>query len=97
MIESSKDILNLVLAFSVLWVAIFLSWFLFYLGETTKNINKIIVETEEKIHSLFSAIDFIRDKMGLLSSAVSYLVQGFVGRDGEKQEKKYEKTNKKKK
>lgn len=94
MIEDTRDILNIVLAFSVIWVAIFLSWFLYYLGKTMKNVNQIIEETQDKFRSVFSAIDFIRDKIGILASAAAYLVQSFIGRDREDTGKKNKKAKK---
>lgn len=97
MIETSRDILNIVLAFSVIWVAIFLSWFLYYLGKTMKNINEIIEDAGHKVKSLFSAIDYIREKIGIISGAAGYLIQSFLGREKEENENENNKFGKKRK
>ena len=96
MIEDSKDILYIISAFAVLWVAIFLSWFLYYLGQTMRHINKIVEEAEEKTKAVFSAIDFIRDKIGLLASVAGVVVQSLFKNSDEKDVKKQSFKSKKK-
>ncbi len=73
MIETSKDILYLVIAFCVLWVTVFLCWMLYYLTRILKNANQIVEEFRSRLQMLTEAINYLRDKVenihGLLSMA----------------------------
>ena len=42
MFETSKDVLNLLLGFSILWVALWFSWILYQIGRTLKGVNDTI-------------------------------------------------------
>ncbi len=73
MIESSKDILYLVIAFCVLWVTVFLCWMFYYVTRILKNANQIAEEFRSRLQMLTEAINYLRDKVenihGLLSMA----------------------------
>ena len=75
-IQDSKDILNLVIAFSVLWVAIFLSWLLYYAAQILKHANQIIEEVQHRIHELTESVGHIRDKLELVGAGVGYVMDG---------------------
>lgn len=73
MLESSKDILYIVIAFSVLWLTIFLCWMIYYLAMMFKNANEIIQEIRDKIHGIAQALDFIRDKIEFVSGGMNFI------------------------
>lgn len=78
MIESSKDILYVVLAFAALWVAIFLCWALFYVGKILKNANEVIEEVREFGNRADEAIRAIRDRMDGLAGTMGVVASGIT-------------------
>lgn len=78
MIESSKDILYVVLAFAALWVAIFLCWALYYVGKILKNANEAIEEVREYGNRLDEAVRSIRDRMEGLAGTMAVVASGIT-------------------
>jgi len=54
LIESSKDLLYVVLAFSVLWLTVFLSWLLYY-------VIAIVRDTESLVRQVRGAVEKVED------------------------------------
>lgn len=73
MFETSKDILYIVLAFSVLWLTIFLSWLLFYTISILRNLRWFIKGAKDNAAGVFKNIDAIKEK---IERSVSHL--GFI-------------------
>ena len=71
MIQSSKDILFLVIAFCILWLTIFTAWIFYYAAMILKQIFHIIKEAENKIEIIDELINMMREK---IEHSVSYLV-----------------------
>ncbi len=63
MLETSNDVLNIVLAFSVLLVALFLSYFLFGLIRIIQDIRNISKLTKEKLELLDRLLNTIKEKL----------------------------------
>lgn len=73
MLESSKDILNLTIAFCVVWFTVFLIWMMYYIISMLKkandsmklvnviinSINVIIEHTKGKIKNSVASFEFI--------------------------------------
>jgi len=85
MIETSKDLLYVVLAFSVLWLTIFLSWMLYYVVMMLRQVNQVITGFKAKMEKLSQAVEKIKEKfentsayLGLIGKAVEKMVE-FVG------------------
>jgi hypothetical protein len=85
MIETSKDLLYVVLAFSVLWLTIFISWMLYYVIMMLRQANQLVASFKEKVEKVSQAIEKIREKfdhssayLGVIGKAVEKLVD-FVG------------------
>lgn len=89
MIESSKDILYVVLAFAALWVAIFLCWALFYVGKILKNANEAIEEVREYGNRLDEAVRVIRDRMDGLAGTMGVVASGITKVVGKAIEKRF--------
>ncbi len=70
MLETSRDILNWVLAISSLAVAFFLCWGLYYLISTFRRGFKLIRRVETIVFKTEGLIDLIKTK---ISSSASYL------------------------
>lgn len=80
-IESSKDLLFVVLAFSVLWLTIFLSWLLYYamaIVRDTEHLVKQIRDAVEKVdelaHSAHEKMERSAASFTLVSQAIKELV-----------------------
>lgn len=85
MIETSKDLLYVVLAFSVLWLTIFLSWMLYYVIMMLRQVNKVVTGFREKMEKISQTVDKIKEKfentsayLGLIGKAVEKMVE-FIG------------------
>lgn len=79
MIESSKDILYLVIAFCVLWVTVFLCWMFYYVMRILKNANHIVEEFRTRLQILTEAIDYLRDKVENIHGLLSLASGGMAG------------------
>lgn len=61
-LESSKDILNLVLAFCALWFTAFVCWLLWYVISLLRDVTKVVDEIHEKIGAIDRAVHAAKDK-----------------------------------
>lgn len=75
-IQDSRDILNIVIAFSVLWVALFLSWLLFYAAQILRHANHIMGEIQDRVHEMSESVGYIRDKLELIGAGVGFVMDG---------------------
>ncbi len=66
-LASSKDILFIVLAFSVLWLTIFISWTLYYL-------IGILRDARQTVHGIKKAADAVENAMGHLKGKFEALL-----------------------
>jgi hypothetical protein len=87
MIETSKDLLYVVLAFSVLWLTIFISWTLYYVIMMLRQANQLVGSFKEKVEKISQTVEKIRDKfdhtsayIGLVGKAVEKLIDFIGGR-----------------
>lgn len=78
-IESSSDILNLVISFCVLWVTVFLCWLLYYAMRLLRNANRIVEEFRMRLQALTEAINYIRGKVEHISSFMTVAGEGVTG------------------
>ncbi len=76
MIETSKDVLYIVLSFCLLWLTAFLCWALFYLTKLLKQSNEVVTEFREKMEELFDAFDRLREKVESGIKAVGLVSDG---------------------
>ncbi|MDO8499197.1 MAG: hypothetical protein Q7S66_00880 [bacterium] len=87
MLETSKDVLYLVISFCIIWVTVFLCWTFYYLVRLLKNANEIVEEFRVRIQSLAESVDYVRHKVESISdlltlagSGVGSFVQKVAGR-----------------
>ena len=103
MIETSKDLLFVVLALCVLWLTIFLTWFLYYviaIVRDTKKIVTFIKEAASKIdklaHSLHDKLDRSATTFTLAAKAMKEIIGWAIEQKmAEKPPKKRKATKKK--
>lgn len=71
MFETSRDILNWVLAVSIGVLAFFLCWSLYYFIASAQRIFKLVKQIERGVTKAEHLIDFIQQK---ISGSASYMV-----------------------
>lgn len=97
MLETSKDLLNMTIGFSVLLVSVLFSWILFEIARTIKNVNKTVGGVQKIVDTIDKAVDKISDKMGNAVSLLAVLAKGgqqvidIMHNKKEKEEKKKKK------
>ena len=75
MLETSKDVLFIILAFSILWLTVFISFILFYIVRIFRTAGKIISRTEETISKVDDLVDFLKEKIGKSTSHLILLAE----------------------
>jgi len=76
-LATSKDILFIVLAFVALWLAIFLSWTLYYLVCILRDARDTVHGVKKAADAIESAAGHVKDKMGAFMNIASVGVEGF--------------------
>lgn len=71
MIETSKDILYLVIAFCVLWLTVFLCWVFYYIVKILKNTNRVVEEFRSRLQLLTETINYVRGKVESIHTLIS--------------------------
>ena len=79
MFETSKDILYLVISFSILWLTVFLCWALYHLGKVLKNAHEIIEEFRVRLQTLMEAVDYVKSKVEQISHLMTLATSGLGG------------------
>lgn len=80
MLDTSKDVLFIVLAFCVLWLTVFISWLLFYLIKVFRSASKTIDKTQETIKMIDSFVNSLKDKINKSTSHL--LLLGELAKQG---------------
>lgn len=75
MLESSKDVLFIVLAFSVFWITVFLCWMMYHLAMILKNANEVMHEMRERLRGMSESVDFLHDRVETMGQAIGYLTE----------------------
>jgi hypothetical protein len=78
MIESSKDLLYLVLGFSILWFTIFVCWALYYVIVMLRNVSQVTTSVKEKLELVDSILRLVKEKMERGSSHMATMSETFV-------------------
>lgn len=79
LVESSKDILYLVIALCILWVTVFLCWVFYYVMRLLRNVSEIVEEFRLRLQALTDAINYIRDRVEHISDFVTVASSGVGG------------------
>lgn len=79
MLDTSKDILFLVIAFCILWVTVFLCWMFYYVTRILKNANAIAEEFRSRLQILTEAINYVRGKVENIHSLLGMAGGGVAG------------------
>lgn len=71
LIQDSKDLLYVVIAFCVLLFTVFSVWLIYYMAMIMRQAYKVVKETREKINKVDEILKSLKDK---IEHGVSYLV-----------------------
>ena len=81
MLETSKDLLFIVLAFCVLWLTIFLSWLLYYIIAIMRDaehlmraVKSAVLKVDELAHTVREKFDHSAASLTLMAQAVKELI-----------------------
>src|SRR3990167_3452099 len=97
MLETSKDILWLALAGSVVLFTIFVCWALFYLIMMLKNMNKITASVREKLELVDKILKLVKDKLEKGSNHVALISDSVIKLVGFLMDKQAKSSGRKKK
>jgi Sec-independent protein translocase protein TatA len=78
MIESSKDILLIVLAFCVLWFTIFLCWAIYYVAMILREVKKMMTDVRNKFELVDKILMTLKEKLEHTSSYMKLFVDTAV-------------------
>jgi hypothetical protein len=76
MFSSSQDILNITKAVSILALAGFTCWFIYYLARIMQQIFNIIKEMRDRINKVDELMKAIKDKIDHSTSYLLLIVEG---------------------
>jgi hypothetical protein len=101
MIETSRDILNIVIASAVGLLTLFFCWMLWYVISTMRNINRMTLSARKKLETIDKILELVKEKlekgsnhMAILSDSAIKLVGYFLEKQGNKSGSKKSKKKK---
>jgi hypothetical protein len=74
-IESSKDLLFVVLAFSVLWVTVFISWLLYYVIAIVRDTEALIRQVRSAAEKIDQLANAAHEKMERSAASFTLIAQ----------------------
>lgn len=78
MLENSKDLLYIVLSFSILWLTVFLCWLIYYMVSILRGASNMIEEMRERFRGIEEAIRTMRDKMEHATTSFAFVSEGII-------------------
>ena len=99
MIETSKDLLNIVLSISIVWITVFLCWALYYIIRTLHDLRSVSKNLRHTSTIFIDFLDELKDKLIIaatstkaISTAVEQLVCHVTQVFGTKKTQRRQKT-----
>ena len=77
-IETSKDLLFVVIAFCILWVTIFFCWLLYYFITTAKRMHDVIKSGKDKLDKVGEILDLAKQKITDGASYFGAVIEGVI-------------------
>jgi predicted PurR-regulated permease PerM len=75
MIETSKDLLYIVLSFCILWLTILISWFIYYLVVILRQVNDLLRNFRGQVEKITQAVENIKEKFEHMSCYFNLIVK----------------------
>ncbi|MBT4516352.1 MAG: hypothetical protein HOC78_00450 [Candidatus Komeilibacteria bacterium] len=76
MLETSKDLLNIMLGSSALIVALLFSWLLYQTARTIKGVNDIIKVVQNIVSNIDEGVNTFKDKAGNAAAFLTVFIKG---------------------
>ncbi|MFH0840732.1 MAG: hypothetical protein V1865_01980 [bacterium] len=76
LLTHSREILYIVLAFSVLWISVFLIWFVYYLIATIRDFRKAAQGAKNIVKKIDAIVDLIKKKVETHANYLSMIIEG---------------------
>jgi len=84
MVNTSQDILFLVLAFCILWVTVFFCWLLYHLVVILRTVEAFMMDIQKKVERIDEGIRGVKDRiehsvahLGTIGDAAKHIVKYF--------------------
>jgi hypothetical protein len=84
MLETSKDLLFVILAFCFLWLTVFMCWALYYIVVMLKNFSRMTISVREKLESGSNHVAVIAESV---IKMVGFLMDKQESKSGKKKKK----------
>lgn len=75
MLYSSQDLLNIVFAFCVLWLTIFLSWTLYYVALILRDAYRMTEELRQRLQTVDQFVKLVSEKLEHTTSYLGLMVE----------------------
>ena len=75
LIETSKDLLYVVLAFCVLWLTVFLSWLLYYVIAIVRDAEALVRQVRGAVEKVDQLAHALHDKMERSAASLTLIAQ----------------------
>ncbi len=82
MIQTSKDLLNIVLSISIVWITVFLCWALYYIIRTLHDLRSVSKNLRHTSTIFIDFLDELKDKLIIAAAstkAISAAIDQLVG------------------
>lgn len=76
MLNTSKDLLYVVLSICIIWLTVFMCWLLYYFISIIGGIRKIVRNVEDKIEKVDNLLSIIKDKIEHSAGYLTVMVEG---------------------
>lgn len=97
MLETSKDLLYVVVAFCILWLTVFICWGLYYMISIMRNMYKITAGVRDKLKLVDKILKIIKEKLEKGSNHMALITDSVIKLVGLAMEKQKKPAGKKKK
>jgi hypothetical protein len=97
MLETSKDLLFVVIAFCILWLTVFICWSLYYVVMMLRNASKITTSIREKMEIVDKILKLVHQKLETGSNHMAVLADSAIKLVGFIMEKQGKGSSKRKK
>jgi hypothetical protein len=78
MLETSKDLLLVVIAFCVLWVTVFFCWALYYIVALLRDMSKMTLSVREKLELVDKILKLVKDKLEKGSNHMAVITDSVI-------------------
>lgn len=75
MLETSKDLLNLTIAFCVLWLTIFFCWLIYYFAMILRGVKQTIEKLTLTLDAVTGFFTKAKDKIENLTSNIGAIIE----------------------